>query len=245
MTALGYLAQSVLGTGTVIDGLALAPTSPESMTITVGPGTIFSMQQVDQNAFGTLAVDSSPLLKFGINTATTSFTLTAPTTSGQSINYLVQAILQEADVTPVVLPYYNAANPSVPYSGPSNSGVAQNTKRTQRVSLQLKAGVAANTGTQITPAVDSGYTGVYVITVSFGQTTLSAANLANAIYPGAPFMPVKLPQLRIKLSANLNLYVSSAGNDLNSGLSPNSAFQTLQRAWNTIINGYDLNGFTI
>ncbi len=37
MIALGYLAQAVLGTGTVVDGLVCSPTIPASLSVTVGP----------------------------------------------------------------------------------------------------------------------------------------------------------------------------------------------------------------
>lgn len=51
---------------------------------------------------------------------------------------------------------------------------------------------------------------------------------------------------RIKLMGNLNLYVATTGSDtLNNGLSVGSPFATLQKAWNTIIFGYDLNGFVV
>jgi hypothetical protein len=144
------------------------------------------MQTVDASSFGSLLADSSPLVKIGTNLSPTSFTLTAPVTSGQSVNYLIEASLVEQDNTPVVLPYYNAANPAQPFSGPGNTGTPQNTKRAQIVSLQLKAGTAANTGTQATPAVDIGWTGLYVITVNFGQVTITAPSITK--FANAPFL---------------------------------------------------------
>ncbi|OYV47861.1 MAG: hypothetical protein B7Z77_11560, partial [Acidocella sp. 20-58-15] len=116
-----------------------------------------------------------------------------PTTSGQSINYLIEAAFLEQDGTPVVLPYVNPANPSSPYSGPANSGTAQNTKRTQSVQLQLKAGAAATTGTQTTPATDTGYVPLYVITVAYGQTSITTAQITLA--PGNSFIAKKIPQI--------------------------------------------------
>lgn len=194
MLAVGYLAQAALGIGTVVDGLACAPTVPASMSVTVGPGSITQFGVVDALAYGSLPADSAdPLLKMGINIAPTSFPLTAPTTSGQSANYLIQASLLEGDLDPVVLPYYNAANPAQPYSGPDNSGVAQNTQRVQRVQLQLKPGAAAATGSQATPPVDNGWVGLYVVTVSYGDTQVTEAAIATL--PTAPFLPFTLPQL--------------------------------------------------
>ena len=139
MTALGYLAQAVLGTSTVVDGLACTPTAPASLNVTVGPGSITAFSVVDTLAYGSLPADTAdPLVKMGINLAPTSFTLGPPVTSGRSVNFLIQAALLESDANPVVLPYYNAANPAQPYGGPTNSGVAQNTNRIQRVQLQLR-----------------------------------------------------------------------------------------------------------
>ena len=158
MVALGYLAQAILGTDTVVDGLVCSPTAPASLSITVGPGSIIQLSVVDTLAYGSLPAETTdPLVKQGINLTSTSFTLTSPTTSGQAINYLIQVALLEGDANPVVLPYYNATNSAQPYSGPNNAGIEQNTLRVQRVQLQLKAGAAANSGFQVTPPVDNGW----------------------------------------------------------------------------------------
>ena len=194
MVAVGYLAQATLGSTTLVDGLACLPTSPASLTVAIGPGSITTFGVVDAMAYGSLGQDTvDPLLKMGINTAATTFTLTAPTTSGQSINYLIQASFAEADSSPIVLPYYNAANPSQPFYGPSNNGVGQNTQRTQRVQFQLKPSAPANAGTQVTPTVDSGWVGLYVITVSYGQSQIGLQNIVTL--PTAPFINFKLNSL--------------------------------------------------
>jgi hypothetical protein len=178
------------------------------MSVTVAPGSIAQLSVVDTLAYGTLPADiTDPLVKMGINLAPTSFTLTAPTTSGQAVNYLIQAALQESDTGPVVLPYYNAANPTQPYSGPNNSGVAQNTQRIQRVQLQLKAGAPAPAGTQATPPVDNGWAGLYVITVGYGQNAITAANIATL--PTAPFLAWKLPALRPGFASGVQGFTTS------------------------------------
>ncbi len=194
MVALGYAMQAAFGTGTVADGLACTPTSPASMVVNVGQGSIIALETIDATVWGSLAADTNPLVKIGVNAeGVTPFTLTAPGTSGQSINYLIEASFLESDTTPVTLPYYNASNPAQPYSGPGNSGTAQNTQRIQRAQLQLKAGTAANTGTQATPAVDAGWVGLWVITVNYGQTSITSAAIAE--HPSAPFVPFKLPNI--------------------------------------------------
>ncbi len=192
-TALGFALQGSLGNGTVADGLACTPTVPASLAVNIGPGSLTLNTATDTSQFGSLPAVADLVVKQGINTQATQFTLTAPTTSGQSINYLIQATFAEADASPVVLPYYNAANPAQPYSGPENTGVTQNTQRNQRVALQLKAGGPQNTGSQNTPSVDPGYSGLYVINVAYGQQAVTAANITT--YSGAPFLPYKLPAL--------------------------------------------------
>lgn len=195
LVAIGALVQATLGTASIADGLALSPTAPASLSITVGPGSITSLSTVDQNAYGSLPADTAdPLMKMGVNLAATTIALAAPTTTGQSVSYLIQAAFQESDANPVVLPYYNAANPSQPYLGPNNTGVAQSTQRTQRVQLQVKASAPAITGTQITPPVDSGWSGLAVVVVAYGQTQITATNILPI--PTAPLIPFKLPNLR-------------------------------------------------
>lgn len=208
MVALGYLAQMLLGGDTVVDGLACTPTTPASMTVTVAPGSITQLTVVDMLAYGSLPADTTdPLLKLGVNLTPTSFTLIAPATSGQAINYLIQAALLESDTNPVVLPYYNAANPAQPYSGLNNSGVAQNTLRIQRVQLQLKSGAPANAGSQTTPPVDNGYVGLYVITVAYGQTSVGAPSITTL--PTAPFLAFKLPALRPGFASGVQSFVAN------------------------------------
>ena len=218
MIAVGFLAQAVLGTNTIVDGLACVPTTPASLTVNVGPGSITQLSVVDTLAYGSLPADTmDPLMKMGINLAATSFTLTAPAISGQSVNYLIQAALQESDTNPVVLPYYNAANPAQPYSGPTNSGVAQNTSRIQRVQLQLKPGVPANSGSQFTPPVDNGWVGLYVITVSYGQTTVTVPNIVQV--STAPFVSWKLPALRPGFASGVQTFPSSGNFVVPAGVS--------------------------
>lgn len=199
MVALGYALQAALGTSTLVDGLALTPTTVASMTLNIGPGSIIAFSTLEATAYGSLSADTvDSIVKMGVNTTTTQVTLTAPITAGQSINYLIEATFAESDDTTLVLPYYNASNPAIPYNGPANAGTSQNTRRKQRCSLQLKAGTAATTGTQTTPAVDGGWVGLYAVTVNYGQSTITTANLASgnpngaALIPTAPFIPFKL-----------------------------------------------------
>src|ERR1700722_13084585 len=187
MIGLGFLAQAVLGTNIVADGLQCQPTNPASLNVVVGPGSITQVGPVDLLAYGSIAADANgQIVKMGINRIPTTFSIAAPSSVGQSINYLIEAAFQETDGGSIVLPYYNASNPAQSFSGPGNSGAAQNTVRTQSVQLQLKPGMPGNTGSQSTPVADSGWIGLYQITASYGQTQVTGMDIS--VIPTAPFL---------------------------------------------------------
>jgi hypothetical protein len=188
MIALAKQSLLLTGSATVIHGLNCTPTSPASLSVNIGAGSIYSMQNIDSTAYSSLPADTAhSISKQGLALNSQVFTLTAPATSGQSINYLIQAIYQDVDSGSTVLPYYNAANPSVAWSGPANSGAAQNTVRAGVCNVTVKTGVAAATGMQSTPTPDAGYVGAWVITVANGQTTITSSSISLA--PNAPFLP--------------------------------------------------------
>ncbi|WEX18982.1 hypothetical protein P2T68_17225 [Pseudomonas sp. G11] len=182
------LAAAMLGTSTIANGFAVTPTGPASLQVVVAPGEIYAMANIDSLAFSTLPADTThSILKQGILLDGVTLSCPAPTTTGQSINYLVQATYQDQDSTPVLLPYYNSANPALPFSGMGNNGLTQNTARKGVAIVQVKAGASAASGSQVTPAPDSGYVGLYVVTVAFGQTVINSGNISQ--YAGAPLLP--------------------------------------------------------
>lgn len=188
MVGLSKLAAAMLGTTTLLNGLACTPTSPASLQVYVAPGEIYSLQNLDATAYGSLAADTThQIVKQGILLDQATLSCPAPGTAGQSINYLIQVAYQDTDATPVVLPYYNASNPSTAYSGPNNAGTTNNTQRKGQCIVAVKAGAAATTGSQTTPAPDSGYVGAWVVTVANGQSTITGSNITA--YPNAPMLP--------------------------------------------------------
>ena len=196
MAGLGWLAQAVLGTATAATGLACTPTSPAGMTVNVGTGAIFSLKNLDDTSYGSLAADTTAahqIIKEGLNTSVQNYACPAPTTAGQSVVYLIQAQYQDIDTNAAVLQYFDSANPSVAYTGPGNSGASQNTTRQSTCVLQLKTGTAATTGSQTAPTADSGWSPLYTVTVAYGATTITSGNIAFAT--GNPFIPYTLPQL--------------------------------------------------
>ena len=195
MVAIGALASATLGPAPAIDGLSVVPSARGGLAVDVAAGSMTAYVPLDQSAYGSLPADlNDAVVKMGVNVATTTLTLSAPTTTGYAITYLIQAAFQEADVGTTVLPYYNASNPAQPYLGPNNSGTAQPTVRTQRVALAAKGGVAGPAGSNQVPTPDPGWLGLATVMVSYGQTGLSGSNIAQ--WPYSRFIPSKLPDLR-------------------------------------------------
>lgn len=192
--ALAFLTSSIFGNSTIAAGLSCAPASG-SLGVVISPGSLSQVMPVDATAYGSLASDTTDtIVKTGINISATNLSLSAPLEAGYSVNYLIQAQISETDGSPLTLAYYDASNPTIPYSGPLNSGAANNTVRQCRVQLQTAATVvAAPTGTQTTPSPDSGFVGLWVVTVSYGQTTISSGNISQ--YVLAPFSPYQLQNL--------------------------------------------------
>jgi hypothetical protein len=193
MFGLGFLAQAVLGTSTLFDGLACVPTAPASMQVSVGAGSVYVVAAADSSAYSSLTSDPTAIVKQGIQSASVLLTCAAPTTSGFSINYLIQASYADSDAGSTVLPFYNETTPSVAYSGPGNSGAASYTVRKGSLIINALAGAAASTGTQTTPSPSAGFTGLYVVTVANGATSITSGNIAVAA--GAPFITSKLPAI--------------------------------------------------
>jgi hypothetical protein len=203
--------KAIIGSTTAVAGLACAPTAPASLQVSIGTGSIYANDNIDASAYGDLGTNFNTVVKQGILQAAQILTITPPSTAGFSQVYLVEAILNDVDAGSMVLTYYNPAivsNPlAVPFSGPAGSGASQFTIRTCQCIIALKAGVPATTGTQVAPAVDAGYVGLYAITVANGQTQITSGNIA--LLAAAPFFPT-LPQVPYQVQQGLYTYV---GND--------------------------------
>lgn len=201
--AMGLLAADVLGVSNLIAGCGCVPTSPAGLAVKVAPGRIYSQQVLDAtswsdvNGVGGLAADTNAdhmIVKQGLlrDTTTLSTGFTVPSTTGQSQNFLIQAAFSEVDSGSVTLPFFNAASPDVPWSGPNNSGGELPTYRADKLVLSVKAGVAATTGSQTTPAPDSGCVGLWVVTLANGDTTITSGKISQ--YGSAPFLTETLIQ---------------------------------------------------
>jgi hypothetical protein len=188
MLGMGAILEMLVGQNTVACGftcsaLGSGVVSGSAFAVSISRGFLTSYQEVDPNAFGSVGADvSRTIMKCGINLSAANIGLTnaAPTTAGQSVNYLISCAFSEVDEAAVVLPYVNASNPSVPWSGQSNSGTAQNTVRQQQVVFTSTPGSPATTGTQTTPAAPSGYFPLFVVTITNGQTAVSGGNISTS-----------------------------------------------------------------
>ncbi len=196
MVADAKILEALVGTGGFVTGLNCTPSS--GLIVSVAAGQIFQVASLEATTYSALAADTSDqIVKQGVNLTATNFTITPPATGGFSQVFLIEAAYADFDTNSAVLPYFNSANPSAPFSGPGNSGTPQNTLRKGIVNLQVKAGIAATTGTQVAPSADSGFIGLWLVTVANGQLTISGGNIvqvANAPFIGASYMP-QLPAI--------------------------------------------------
>lgn len=198
----GLLAADVIGPGPALAGLACSPTAPASLAVVISPGRIYQTAFLDAASFGQitggmpaggLAADTNvnhQILKQGLLRDPATLALPAPSTSGTSVNYLIEVMFQEVDTTPSVLPFFNTANPAAPLAGPNGLGTTLPTVRGCQCLVQAKAGAATATGMQVTPAADAGWVGLYVVTVANGQSAITAGNIQTLA--GAPFLNVTM-----------------------------------------------------
>lgn len=224
MVALAKLSAGILGTNTIVNNFTCTPTTPATLDVVLTPGEIYQVEDLEQTQWSSLNANlSTSILKQGIGFVDdgewlgwgvpATIAITPPTTFGYSQVYLIEVQYQDFDSGALVLPYYNAANPTAPFAGPGNAGSAQNTARYGAVAYQLKAGVAATTGSQTAPTVDPGWTALFTVTVAQGQTTITAGNIETLIgsvpaLPTAqpPFIPVTLPQVPVATQSGMWQY---------------------------------------
>lgn len=200
---LAKLSGAILGVNsTLLNGFTCSPTAPASLHVSVSAGEIYSYQQIDPTDYGAISADTThSILKQGVALNAKLLTITPPGTVGYSQNYLIQFAFEQADEDLEILAYYNPFDPTNPYSGPNNSGAADATVRANNVLITAKAGVAASTGTQVTPTPDAGYVGGFVVTVTNGQTTIGAGNIS--VYDTANFINETLIQKISQATADL------------------------------------------
>jgi hypothetical protein len=202
MVGLGKLASAVIGDGFVCNDMTCTESSVPDMNVNLSASELYQLLVIDATAYGSLPSNADPLVKQGINLDPTVIPLTAPATPGNSINYLIQAQVNEADTDNETRNFFNGTPPAYTQ--------AINTRRADTITFQAKAGASAPTGTQTTPTPDAGFCGCFVVTVDQGQTSIVNADIARYTSTGAvTFLDEKL-QDKISQTTGDGRYVLQA-----------------------------------
>lgn len=189
MVGVGHLAGAAFGANTVAaSGFACAP--GEGLALTLAPGALLAPGVVDASAYGTLAAVSSALVRQFISRD--PVTLAVPAAGA---TYIVSAAPQTVDTDDTVLPFYNAADPSVTYAGEGNSGLAAPTARRDEAALSIGA------------SVPKGSYPLWQIIVPAGATAITAGMISVA--SGAPFYP-SLASVAPRIVAPFNAQLAAA-----------------------------------
>ena len=209
MVGIAKLAEATLGTAGVSDGFQLNPTATPSMSLNLSVGQVYQQANLEASAISLLNQDTHTIVKQGFIMDPVGLTFTAPTGAGNAYNVLVQVQYADSDTASTVLNYYNAASPTTPFNGPGNNGTSQVTQRQSIVQIGTKYGTAAAAGSQLTPAPDAGWIGLFVVTLAYGQTQITAGNIAA--YTLGNTIPDKLPNLPAGIQNNKYSYVKDTG----------------------------------
>ena len=191
LVSMGALAKAILGRDTLIDGLPCVP-SGAPFSVVIGPGSYTAPFLVDSRAFGSLPPSAVETMRTATLPENTVVQLGPPPDNDHVICWLIQAAIGEVDAGPVALPYWNAANPAVPFSGPGNSGQQQATQRLLRVVMGAKPS-APQLGSGVPPEADAGWVGLYRVTTYLNKPGIEAGDIAAL--PEAPVLRYKLPVL--------------------------------------------------
>lgn len=191
MAAISKLAQTLLGTGInnvdLFNGLPCSPVAPPGLQVVVGVGVGYSFENYADTDYGVLPADTNPnhkLYKQGISLDPVTLNTPAPVGSGNSVIHLVQARFRTQDVNVVTRPYFNSADPTDPLFNDMSD------TRIDDLSITIKLGTEGPSPSP--PSPDSGYTGLYYVTVAFGQTVIVPGDITTV--PDAPFITESLTQ---------------------------------------------------
>jgi len=157
-----------------LSGLECTPTAVPSLNVDVSAGEIYSLEETDVTSYGVapqnIPANSAIIMKQGIYNGGT-FSMPAPGTVGDSIKYLIQVAFQETDNVNETRLFKVGGLQNV------------NTRRQDLAIVNVKASAAAPS--PVTPTPDAGFLGAWVVTVAYGQTTITSGDIAQ--YPNAPF----------------------------------------------------------
>jgi hypothetical protein len=218
MVGLAKFSAGVLGATTIVNGFTCTPTTPASLNVLLTAGEVYQVENLEASTWSSLTTDTHSIVKQGLLLDPLTFGITPPGTVGFSQNFLVEVQYADLDTGSTILPYFNTTPPTVvggivipplPFSGPGNLGTAQNTVRKGIAAAQVKAGIAATTGTQTTPTQDAGWTGIFVVTVANGAATITSGNITQV--PNAPFILCTLPNVPVTSQSGTWTYSADTG----------------------------------
>lgn len=146
--------EAQVGQTMYVEGLLV--TSPSSNNVAIGSGSAFQYTAIT-------TADSRNLLKQYVNPVPQTFAINTVTISGaQSVIYLIEGKFADFDATTLnTFPAYDNTNTYLPQALVNGN-----------LLLQIKGGVAATTGSEVAPSVDSGFFGLYYITVNGATPTV-------------------------------------------------------------------------
>lgn len=178
-------------------GLECTPGS--GLTVALGQGGLIQYAAIDPTAWSSLAADPSEWMLQARNDLASLVVsgFPAPSISGDSINYLIEGQVQVTDATAVSLNFTNGQNP------PSAVAQSKSPYRYNLLAIQVKAGTAAATGTQVTPTPDSGWVPLWQVQVDYGDTSIPSGNISFA-----PNAPVFYGFVRINPLGNTPVYLN-------------------------------------
>lgn len=190
---LGQFLFDAMGRATTPTYSNLTVQTSSGLNVVVGPantntlGSVYQYLADDTGTYGdgitALAADPHQIFVQGLMLATgpTIGPLNPPGTSGQSINYLIECKVNEVDQTSQTVTYVSSL-------GVVTSGSA-NRDRADTVTCQSKTGVAATTGSQVTPAVDAGWVGIGYVAVANGTATITTPMIFNGAAASTALAP--------------------------------------------------------
>lgn len=198
-------AQAILGgTTTVLSGFGATASTPTSLNLTLASGQIYQLADIDATAIGAIAQDLSEVMQQGFAASEQITMSTSGIGVGQSRWSLIEAQFSQVDViapsdpTGGLLFFYNSTNVNQPYQGPSNDGQTTPTLRQGVATIQVITGAATTTGSEVPPQPTTGWTPLYLIDLSYGQTAIAQGQILAAgpsvgtgvpnNYPYAPFL---------------------------------------------------------
>lgn len=190
---------------TVINGLLASQSTPSpSLTINISSGRIYALAPADATAIGAIPQDLVDIVQQGFYSGGQLTLTTAGLSAGQSRWALVQAEfsqqdgIRSGDPNAGLLFFYNSANPAEPFEGPGDDGATTPTVRQGLCVVNVLYGTPATTGSEVPPTPSTGFAPLYLIDLTFGQTTItngeilvSGPSVGTGVpsnYPIAPFL---------------------------------------------------------